>query len=84
MRRSSPSLLPSNTAPPAYILLAIPFFMIAAVLMELTAMAARLVDAVQHWIGHWRGGLLIAEVVATYIFSGISGSKAADMAPSAP
>ena len=64
----------------SYILLAIPFFMIAAVLMELTAMAARLVDAVQHWIGHWRGGLLIAEVVATYIFSGISGSKAADMA----
>ena len=35
---------------------------------------------VQHWVGHWTGGLLIAEVVATYIFSGVSGSKAADMA----
>ena len=64
----------------SYILLAIPFFMMAAVLMELTGMASRLVEAVQHWIGHWRGGLLMAEVVATYIFSGISGSKAADMA----
>ncbi len=64
----------------SYILLAIPFFMIAGALMEISGMAKRLVDMVQHWVGHWTGGLLIAEVLATYIFSGISGSKAADMA----
>ena len=64
----------------SYILLAIPFFMVAGVLMEVTSMAARLVEAVQRWVGHWAGGLLIAEVVATYVFSGISGSKSADMA----
>jgi len=64
----------------SFILLAIPFFMIAGALMEISGMAKRLIDMVQDWVGHWTGGLLIAEVVATYIFSGISGSKAADMA----
>ena len=63
-----------------FILLAIPFFLMAGALMEVTSMARRLVAAVQGWVGHWAGGLLIAEVIATYIFSGISGSKAADMA----
>ncbi len=64
----------------SFILLAIPFFMLAGTLMEISGMAARLVSMVQQWVGHWTGGLLIAEIVATYIFSGISGSKAADMA----
>jgi C4-dicarboxylate transporter, DctM subunit len=64
----------------SYILLAIPFFMLAGALMEISGMAKRLIDMVQHWVGHWTGGLLVAEVVATYIFSGVSGSKAADMA----
>ncbi len=64
----------------SFLLLAIPFFMAAGVLMEVTGMAQRLVEMVQRWVGHWPGGLLIAEVVATYVFSGISGSKAADMA----
>ena len=64
----------------SFILLAIPFFMLAGTLMEISGMAAKLVGMVQHWVGHWTGGLLIAEVIATYIFSGVSGSKAADMA----
>ena len=64
----------------SFILLAIPFFMVAGALMEVSGMARRLIDMVQLWVGHWTGGLLIAEVVATYIFSGVSGSKAADMA----
>jgi C4-dicarboxylate transporter DctM subunit len=64
----------------SFILLAIPFFMIAGALMEISGMAKRLIDMVQDWVGHWTGGLLIAEVVATYVFSGVSGSKAADMA----
>jgi C4-dicarboxylate transporter DctM subunit len=64
----------------SYILLAVPFFMLAGTLMEVTGMASRLIEWVQHWIGHWKGGLLIAEVVAMYIFSGVSGSKAADIA----
>jgi tripartite ATP-independent transporter DctM subunit len=64
----------------SFVLLAIPFFMVAGALMDVTGMAARLIDMVQEWVGHWRGGLLLAQVVAVYIFSGMSGSKGADMA----
>jgi len=64
----------------SFILLAIPFFMLAGALMEVSGLARRMIDMVQEWIGHWAGGLLLAEVVAMFIFSGISGSKAADMA----
>ncbi len=64
----------------SFVLLSIPFFMIAGALMDVTGMAARLIDMVEEWIGHWRGGLLLAEVVAMYIVSGMSGSKGADMA----
>jgi C4-dicarboxylate transporter DctM subunit len=64
----------------SYILLAIPFFMLAGTLMEVTGMAKRMVDMVQEWVGHWTGGLLIAQIIGIYIFSGVSGSKAADVA----
>ncbi len=64
----------------SFILLAIPFFMLAGALMEVSGLARRMIDMVQEWVGHWSGGLLLAEVVAMFIFSGISGSKAADMA----
>ena len=57
----------------SFVLLAVPFFMVAGILMEFTGMAKRMVDMVQAWVGHWRGGLLIAEVLATYLFSGVSG-----------
>ena len=64
----------------SFVLLAVPFFMVAGVMMEITGMARRMVEMVQSWVGHWRGGLLMAEVLATYLFSGVSGSKAADVA----
>lgn len=64
----------------SFILLSIPFFLLAGSLMDITGMAKRLVDTVQEWVGHWTGGLLMAEVVATYMFSGVSGAKAADVA----
>lgn len=64
----------------SFVLVAFPFFMIAGALMEVTGMGGRMIDMVQRWVGHWAGGLLIAEVVAMYIFSGMSGSKAADIA----
>ncbi len=63
-----------------FVLLSIPFFMIAGALMDVTGMATRLIDMVQEWVGHWRGGLLLAQVLGVYIFSGMSGSKGADMA----
>ncbi len=63
-----------------FVLLAIPFFILAGTVMNsagLTLPLARLVDAL---IGHLRGGLLHVVVVTMYIFSGISGSKVADVA----
>lgn len=78
---------PMTTVPSAlqygvtsFVLLAVPFFMVAGTLMEVTGMARRMIDMVQEWVGHWTGGLLVAEVVAMYVFSGLSGSKAADIA----
>lgn len=64
----------------SFLLLAIPFFMIAGTLMTITGMAGRLVEVASRWIGHWPGGLLLAQTVAMYIFSGMSGSKIADVA----
>ena len=64
----------------SFVLLAIPFFMVAGTLMEVTGMARRMIAMVQEWVGHWTGGLLVAQVLAMYVFSGLSGSKAADIA----
>jgi tripartite ATP-independent transporter DctM subunit len=64
----------------SFLLLAIPFFILTGSIMNfagLTVPLARLVDAL---IGHIKGGLLQVVVVTMYIFSGISGSKVADVA----
>ena len=52
--------------------------------MEAAGIARRLVDAIAALVGHVRGGLAIVLVAAMYVVSGISGSKAADMAAVAP
>jgi tripartite ATP-independent transporter DctM subunit len=64
----------------SFVLLAIPFFLVAGVLMEYTGMASRLVDLLDAWVGHWPGGLFVTEILAMYIVSGMSGSKTADIA----
>ncbi len=66
------------------ILLAIPLFVVLGLLMESAGIAKRLVDALASLVGHVRGGLGIVLVFAMFIVSGISGSKAADMAAVAP
>ncbi|HVC61269.1 MAG TPA: TRAP transporter large permease subunit [Acetobacteraceae bacterium] len=66
------------------VLLAAPMFVLLGLLMEGTGMARRMVDAIAAFVGHLRGGLNIALVVAMFLVSGISGSKLADMAAVAP
>lgn len=64
----------------SFLLLAIPFFILVGALMSgagLTAPLAKLVDVI---LGRIRGGALMAVVVTMYVFSGISGSKVADVA----
>jgi tripartite ATP-independent transporter DctM subunit len=66
------------------ILLAVPLFIFLGALIEVTGLARALVGFVADLIGHVRGGLSYVLLVAMYLVSGISGSKAADMAAVAP
>jgi tripartite ATP-independent transporter DctM subunit len=63
-----------------YILLAVPFFIFAGLIMERGGISLRLVRFVETVVGHLRGGLLQVSVVSMYIVSGLSGSKPADVA----
>ncbi len=66
------------------ILLSVPLFVFLGVLIEMTGLARALVDAIAALLGHVRGGLAYVLLGAMYLVSGISGSKAADMAAVAP
>ena len=63
-----------------FILLAVPFFILAGLIMERGGMSVRLVRFIHAMVGHLRGGLLQVAVVSMYVVSGLSGSKPADVA----
>ena len=63
-----------------FIFLALPFFILAGFIMDKGGIGGRIVDLLSALLGHFRGGLLQVSIVGMYIASGISGSKAADMA----
>lgn len=66
------------------ILLAVPLFVLLGLMIEMTGMARAMVGFLASLLGHVRGGLSYVLVGAMYLVSGISGSKAADMAAVAP
>jgi tripartite ATP-independent transporter DctM subunit len=66
------------------ILLAVPLFVFLGLLIEMTGMARAMVAFLASLLGHVRGGLHYVLLAAMYLVSGISGSKAADMAAVAP
>jgi tripartite ATP-independent transporter DctM subunit len=66
------------------ILLAVPLFVFLGLLIEMTGMARAMVAFLASLLGHVRGGLQYVLVAGMYLISGISGSKAADMAAIAP
>lgn len=66
------------------ILLAVPLFVLLGLLMEMTGIARAMVSFLANLLGHVRGGLSYVLIGAMYLVSGISGSKAADMAAVAP
>jgi tripartite ATP-independent transporter DctM subunit len=66
------------------ILLAVPLFVFLGLLIEMTGMARAMVGFLAALLGHVRGGLSYVLLGAMYLVSGISGSKAADMAAVAP
>jgi tripartite ATP-independent transporter DctM subunit len=63
-----------------FVLLAIPFFILVGYLMEANGMSVRLIALLERLIGRARGGLNVVMVLSMTIFSGISGSKMADVA----
>ena len=62
----------------SYTLLAIPFFILAAKLMNTGGITSRIFRAASAWVGSIPGGLGHANIVASVIFSGMSGSAVAD------
>ncbi len=63
-----------------FILLALPFFILAGLIMERGGISLRLVRFAMALVGRARGGLLQVIVLTVYLVSGISGSKIADVA----
>src|SRR5258705_1117102 len=63
-----------------FVLLAIPFFILVGYLMAANGMAVRLIELLQRAVGRMRGGLNVVMVMSMVLFSGISGSKMADVA----
>ena len=59
--------------------LAIPFFIFSGELMLHGGIADKIVTFARNMVGHWRGGLGMANVVACTIFGGVSGSPTADV-----
>lgn len=67
----------------SFILLAVPFFLLTANLMNVGGITDRLVRFSRALVGHFPGGLAQVNVVLSIFFAGISGSSTADAASQA-
>ena len=63
-----------------FLLLAIPFFLLAGVLLTRSGVATRLVAFADSLVGHMRGGLAQTTLLTNVLFSGASGSSIASAA----
>ncbi len=64
----------------SFVMLAIPFFILVGYLMEANGMSIRLIEMLRRSVGKMRGGFNMVMVLSMVLFSGISGSKMADVA----
>lgn len=64
----------------SFILLAVPFFLLAANLMNAAGITERMVNLARASVGHLPGGLGHVNVMVSMLFAGISGSSTADAA----
>ena len=64
----------------SFILLAVPFFLLAANLMNSAGITERLVNLAKAAVGHLPGGLGQINVVVSMLFAGVSGSSTAEAA----
>lgn len=63
-----------------FVLLAIPFFLMAGLLMNETGITVRLIRFLTLFLGHIRGCLAYVNVLTSMVFAGITGSATADAA----
>ena len=63
----------------SFVLLAIPMFMASGIVMNVGGITDRIFDFCRKLLGHLPGGLAYVNVVASFIFSGMSGSALADV-----
>ena len=61
-----------------FALLAVPFFILAANVMNKGSVTTRIFDFANSLVGHLRGGLGHVNVLASMIFAGMSGTAVAD------
>lgn len=66
----------------SYVMLAIPFFVLAGELMNRGGVTERLIDFVRVFIGHIPGGLAYVNVITSMILAGMSGTATSDAASS--
>jgi tripartite ATP-independent transporter DctM subunit len=64
----------------SFVMLSIPFFILAGYVMTEGGLSRRLTHFVITIVGRFRGGMLQVIVLCMYVMSGISGSKVADVA----
>lgn len=75
---SLPQLFSSSTS--KFVLLAIPFFILAGNIMDKAQISKRLIRLAETCVGHLRGGLAIVCVIVSCFFAAISGSGPATVA----
>ena len=63
-----------------YLLMSVPFFLMAGEIMNLGGLSRRIVDAAMALIGHVRGGLGYVVIVTAMVMASVSGSAIADTA----
>ena len=63
-----------------FILLAVPLFLLMSNVLLKGGCGKDLFNAVQAWVGHWPGGLVVATIISCGIFAAISGVSVATAA----
>ena len=63
-----------------FVLLAVPFFILSGNIMEESGISDKLITLFKSLVGHMKGGLIIATVIASMFFAALSGSGPACVA----
>ena len=68
----------------SFLLVAVPLFVLTGSIMEKGGIAERIFNAANSYVGRWRGALGHVNIIASFIFGGISGSSVADVGSLGP